>query len=286
MNTVFDEADVAPPTTAPAPSTTSADRSRGKFPRSSARPASRDRPVKVPMASKKLANTRVNTSMVAARMPMRPKLSKLNAPTNDRSGSANGDPDSAGTDSVQPPGLCAAEPRCQIASMITATTVPATSPSKMPPRTRRTTRMPVSNRVNTNTTVGTVLIDPWPPPPNPTGGEGNPVEEMKPASTSPMNMMNNPIPAVIASLSCMGTASKTSRRNPVTASATMMRPLITTRPIASGHVTVLTTVVARNELMPSPAANANGSRANTPNRMVITPAARDVVAETCAKPSL
>ena len=61
---------------------------------------------------------------------------------------------------------------------------------------------------------------------------------------------------------------------------------MTTRPIASGQVIVPTTVVARNELMPSPAANANGSRANTPNRMVITPAASEVVADTWAKPSL
>ena len=76
MNTVFDDADVAPPTTAPAPSTISAERSRGKVPRSSASPASRDRPVKVPIASKKFANTSVNTSMTAASTPMRPKLSQ------------------------------------------------------------------------------------------------------------------------------------------------------------------------------------------------------------------
>ena len=69
------------------------------------------------------------------------------------------------------------------------------------------------------------------------------------------------MPAVIASLSCIGTASKISLRRPVAARTTMMRPLMTTRPIASGQVSEPTTVVARNELMPSPAANANGSRA-------------------------
>jgi hypothetical protein len=61
---------------------------------------------------------------------------------------------------------------------------------------------------------------------------------------------------------------------------------MTTRPIASGQVSEPTTVVARNELMPSPAANANGSRATMPNRIVITPAASDVMAETCVNPSL
>jgi len=61
---------------------------------------------------------------------------------------------------------------------------------------------------------------------------------------------------------------------------------MTTRPIASGQVSEPTMVVARKELMPSPAANANGSRAMTPNRIVITPAASDVMAETCVNPSL
>ena len=61
---------------------------------------------------------------------------------------------------------------------------------------------------------------------------------------------------------------------------------MTTRPIASGQVSVPTTVVARNELIPSPAAKANGSRANSPNRIVITPAASAVVADTWANCSL
>ena len=41
---------------------------------------------------------------------------------------------------------------------------------------------------------------------------------------------------------------------------------------ASGQVQVPTTEVARNELMPRPAANAKGSLAITPNRIVISPA--------------
>ena len=47
-------------------------------------------------------------------------------------------------------------------------------------------------------------------------------------------------------------------RRPVAASRTMMSPLMTTMPIASGQVTWPTTLNARNELMPSPAAKANG----------------------------
>ena len=89
------------------------------------------------------------------------------------------------------------------------------------------------------------------------------------------------MPAVIAIFNCIGTASKISLRRPEAASATMIRPLITTRPIASGQVRVPTTDEARNELMPRPAANANGNRAMTPNRIVITPAVRAVTADTC-----
>ena len=47
-----------------------------------------------------------------------------------------------------------------MASMTTATTVPVTSPMKIAPRTCRTTRTQVSSSVNTNTSVGTVPIDP------------------------------------------------------------------------------------------------------------------------------
>ena len=146
--------------------------------------------------------------------------------------------------------------------------------------------MPVTSSVNTKTTVWTVLIEPVPPVPSPTGGDGSPVEPMKPASTSPMKRMNIPMPAVIASFSSIGTASKTSLRSPVAARITMMSPLTTTRPIASGQVSEPTTVVARKELMPRPAAKANGSRATTPNRIVMKPAASDVVAETCANSRL
>ena len=52
--------------------------------------------------------------------------------------------------------------------------------------------------------------------------------------------------------------------------------------MASGQVQVPTTEVARKELMPSPAAKANGNRATTPNRIVITPAVSAVTADTWA----
>ena len=42
----------------------------------------------------------------------------------------------------------------------------------------------------------------------PHGRHGSPVEPIKPASTSPMKRMNSPMPAVMASLKGIGTASK------------------------------------------------------------------------------
>jgi hypothetical protein len=96
--------------------------------------------------------------------------------------------------------------------------------------------------------------------------------------------MKRPMPTVIAIFSWMGTASKMSRRRLVADSSTMMRPLMTTRPIASGQLTCPTTLTARNELIPSPAAKANGRREISPNRMVMTPEVRAVTAATCVNP--
>src|SRR5690606_13512335 len=53
----------------------------------------------------------------------------------------------------------------------------------------------------------------------------------------------------------------------------------------SGQLTCPTTLTARNELIPSPAANANGSRETSPNRMGITPEVSAVTAATWVNPS-
>ena len=112
----------------------------------------------------------------------------------------------------------------------------------------------------TKMSVGTVATEPLTP--RPTGGEPVPVEVTKPASTKPMKAMNRPMPTVIASFSWMGTALKIMRRRPVAASSTMMRPLMTTRPMASGQVTCPTTATARNELMPRPGGEARTAAAS------------------------
>ena len=56
---------------------------RGKSPFSSASPASFERPVMVPIASKKFVNTRVKTSMRAASTPMRSNAAEANWPMRD-----------------------------------------------------------------------------------------------------------------------------------------------------------------------------------------------------------
>ena len=79
-----------------------------------------------------------------------------------------------------------------------------------------------------------------------------------PASTRPIRLMNRPMPTAIADFSAAGTARNTAVRNPVSTSATMIRPSITTRPIASGQVICGAMVTARRLLMPRPVAIANG----------------------------
>ncbi len=234
------------------PSITRAERRRGKVPSGAARPASRERPVIVPIASKKLVKTRVKTSMRAASTPMRPnEPTRSTWPTSDRSGRLTSCDGRVGTLSPHPPALPSAlAPRPRNASTITAMTVPETSPISSAALTLRTISTAVMTRVSTNRAVGIVAIDP--PTPRPTGGELRPVEVTRPLSTKPMKAMNRPMPTVIAVLRASGTASKIIRRSPVTASSTMMSPLMTTRPIASGQVTPPTIPTARNELMPSP----------------------------------
>ena len=282
MNTVFDDDELAPPAIAPTPSTISADLIRGKSPFSSARPASFARPVMVPMASKKFEKTRVNTSMSRVTKPTLAKSNeKSTAPTRLRSGTLTGDPVSAGIVRPQPPGWSTAEPRCQMASAMTASTVPTTRPMSMPPLSLSATSTDVRISVMTNSRVGTDATEP--PIPSPTGGEFEPVAVTKPELMNPMKAMNRPIPTVIASFSSTGTASKIILRRPVAASSTMITPLMTTRAIASGQVTSWMTLNARNALIPRPAAKPNGSRVMSPNRIVMTPAVSAVTAPTAPK---
>ncbi len=72
MNTVFDDPEVAPPATAPTPSTMRAELQPREVAVLVGQARLLARPVIVPMASKKLVNTRVNTSMRAASAPIRP----------------------------------------------------------------------------------------------------------------------------------------------------------------------------------------------------------------------
>ena len=266
--TVAEEEDVPPPTIAPTPSTTSADLMRGKSPFSSARSASFARPVIVPIASKKFENSSVKMNITRVTPPTfarsKPKSTR---PIRLRSGRPTMLP-------VKPKSC----PNGQMRFRIAASTEPPTSAMRIAPLTRSAMSTPPISRVSTKSRVGREATDP--PTPRSTGGEACFVEVTKPAFTNPMKAMNRPMPTVMASLSCTGTASKMSLRRPVAASRTMMTPLIMTSAIASAQVTEPTTVKARNALMPRPAANANGSRVISPNRIVMTPAVSAVAAAT------
>lgn len=164
---MLDDADAPPPTMAPVPSTTRARPMLGRLPSSSVRPASLPSPVIVPMASKKLASTSVNTSRLAASTPMRVNAPKmLTSPTRLRSGSSASTSGAAGTLRFQPWGFTPSDgPTPATASMIAASTVVTTMPISRPPRTLRTTRTPISSTPNTNVTVGQEEIDPLMPRP-------------------------------------------------------------------------------------------------------------------------
>lgn len=140
----------------------------------------------------------------------------------------------------------------------------------------------MSSSPTQNTAVGHEAMEPSIPSPTGTvvlAASGS--RRTNPASTSPMKALNAPIPAAMAVLSGPGIAANTAVRNPVRASSTMITPLTTTSPIASGQLTCGAMVTATSVLMPSPVAMANGKFAISPNSSVMTPATSAVTAATC-----
>ena len=261
---------------------------RGNIPSSVCSPALRASPVIEPMASKKFVNTRVNTSIVAARTPIcwnPPTRSK--APMRPKSGSATTCCGNSGAERFQPSGSGSTGsptvPSFANAWMMIAATVATMMPMRMPPGIRRATRMPMSTSAKTKTSVGRDPIDPsWP---SWTGGPAG-VRVTKPALTKPMKAMKSPMPTVMAIFSACGTALKIAVRMPVAPRTTMMMPLMITSPIASAQVTSWTTETARKLFIPRPAARPKGSRATTPKRIVMTPATSPVTAVSWAKSRL
>ena len=235
--TVFDDDEVAPPTTAPAPSTMSAGPRRGRCCwRRPPRPAAAGE-VSPPRASKKLANTRVNTRTVAASAPMRLEAVKLKAPTSERSGHATGTrrawaPTIPTRPDGPPPSSGARSPRRRWRSP----SRPARPIRIAAANVAAATRTPVSSNVTTKTIVGMVVMDPLPPVPRPTGGDGWPVEDTKPASTRSDHRDeqadaggDREFPTASAPRRKPGGAVRCAART------TMTRPLITTGPMASAR---------------------------------------------------
>jgi hypothetical protein len=131
-------------------------------------------------------------------------------------------------------------------------------PIRIAPRTTRTSSTDVSSRPATKTTVG----QPASAPPTPSStGTGPPAGLLtKPASTKPMNVMNRPIPTLIAVFRADGTAWKIAVRCPVSTSTEMMSPSSTTRPIASAQVMPGSLAIPKvtKAFRPRPVASASG----------------------------
>jgi hypothetical protein len=75
-----------------------------------------------------------------------------------------------------------------------------------------------------------------------------------------MIVMNRPMPTLIATLSCPGTALKTALRNPVRTRSRMISPSMTTRPIACAQVMPGSLAIAKvtKAFRPRPVASASG----------------------------
>ena len=158
----------------------------------------------VPIASKKFVNTSVKTSMRRGEHADALEASRSSTwPIERQVGQAHDGSGSAGTVSPQPPGLplSTCEPRFQIASTMTASTVPLTRPIRM--RARDLARDQDAGeqqgdhedeRRHGGDRAADAEAD---------GRRADAVEVTKPASTKPMKAMKRPMPTVIASFSWM-----------------------------------------------------------------------------------
>ena len=130
----------------------------------------------------------------------------------------------------------------------------------------------IASSPRTKTSVGQPASSP--PAPKPTGTgvlEASGLRRTTPASTSPMNAMNRPMPTLIAVFSPVGTAWNTALRKPVRTSTRMISPSMTTRPMASAQLICEAIENATKAFSPRPVARASGKFATTPIRIVTTP---------------
>ncbi|CPU66284.1 Uncharacterised protein [Mycobacteroides abscessus] len=230
----------------------------------------------MPIESKKSASRSENTSRITVTVAMfwnEPR--RENWPRRPKSGTCT-TPSNVGALRLKPSGFepsGAFAPMWSVFSSTTASTVAVRIATSSAPLTLRTHSTIVSTRPTTNTRIGHV-------PRLPSASSVPLPAVTKPALTRPMSAMNRPMPTLMAVFSSSGTARKTASRNPVSTSTRMMRPSMTTRPIASAHVTPGSDAIeyATTALRPSPAASPSGKFAKTPMASVMTPATSAVAA--------
>src|SRR5699024_10759484 len=259
-----DDAEPAPPAVTPIASTSSTRLSRGIVPSLSTLPASRDSPTEVPIASKNTDSKMAKISKDAAVAPTEENAPNEKLPNRLKSGVVQSG--MAGVTRLHPSGLTfpassTEGPMWNTSSKTLAIIVAPTMPIRIAPRTRCTTKTAVSINPMTNTSVGQPASSPLIPSPNGTVvSAASGIRRTKPEFTSPISVINKPIPTTMPVLMPSGTARNTASRNPVSTKMIITAPAITTSPIASGQVRfgVVAMVMANNALTPSPAARPKG----------------------------
>ena len=253
----------APPATAAIESTNKMRSLFGTFPSLSMRSASCPIAVTVPTVSKKSESSNVKMKRIPAISEMRSnEPSRLKLPNNEKSGFETTSEGTAGTFKPQPFGLTLPVapskfgPILNADSIAIAATVATMIPIRIAPLTFLTIKPIIRKRPKAKTIVGQPTRVPLSP--RVTGTGPDPVRRTNPASTRPMRAMNRPIPTEIATLSCAGTARNTAVRNPVRTRTVIIKPSITTSPIASAHVIFDAIPTATKVLRPRPVASANG----------------------------
>lgn len=220
----------------------------------------------VPIASKKHDSRTVKTKRTPVSTPTFENPPKrLTWPMSPKSGLATGLPGHFGVVSPQAP-----SGRSAAAWTTTASSVIATIEIRIAPGTLRTISASVSSAPRTKTSTGQPSRCPVAPSWSGTvvwAASG--IRVTKPESTSPISMMNRPIPMEMPLRRPSGTAFMTRSRSPVATSSITTNPARTTMPIASGHDMRGASCSATTVFTPRPAARAIGTLPMTPMRSVV-----------------
>ena len=238
MKAVLELMEPAPPAIAATESTIMMRSECSGTPSSSSRSPSAPTAYIAPMRSKKAPSTSVKMMRIVEMVPILPKApNSEKSPMIEKFGCETNESGTCGTVRDHPPGFTTSPlafvllPMLPTVSAMTASVVAPRMPTSMAPFTLRAiiAAMPSTPmmKMSTGQPCSVPLGPSWRKPPP---------AELKPASWRATRQMNSPMPTLMAVFNECGIAANSALRKPEMTSRKMMKPSMTTSPMASGQV--------------------------------------------------